>query len=119
MYIIENLNPMFELRPYQQNAFRNFITYYEGDDVARPLQLLFHMATGSGKTLVMSGLILYLYKHGYRNFMFFVSSRNILIKTKSNFFVIFCLLLNENAVYYHTCERKNNLFPGSESWQIH
>lgn len=84
-YIIDNLNPRFELRPYQQNAFRNFITYYEGDDVARPLQLLFHMATGSGKTLVMSGLILYLYKHGYRNFMFFVSSRNILIKTKSNF----------------------------------
>lgn len=84
-YIIDNLNPKFELRPYQQDAFRNFITYYEGDDVAKPLQLLFHMATGSGKTLVMSGLILYLYKHGYRNFMFFVSSRNILTKTKSNF----------------------------------
>ena len=27
-YIPENLNPNFELRPYQNNAFENFITYF-------------------------------------------------------------------------------------------
>ena len=29
-YIPENLNPGFELRPYQKQAFENFITYFEG-----------------------------------------------------------------------------------------
>ena len=43
------------------------------------------MATGSGKTLVMAGLMLYLYEQGYRNFLFFVNSTNIIIKTKDNF----------------------------------
>ena len=73
-YIPENLNPNFELRPYQNNAFENFITYFESDKLCqKPTQTLFHMATGSGKTLIMAGLILYLYKHGYRNFLFFVN----------------------------------------------
>ena len=43
------------------------------------------MATGSGKTLVMAGLMLYLYEKGYRNFLFFVNSNNIIKKTKDNF----------------------------------
>src|SRR5207253_9669103 len=43
------------------------------------------MATGSGKTLMMAGLILYLYQQGYRNFLFFVNSTNIIEKTKDNF----------------------------------
>ena len=43
------------------------------------------MATGSGKTLIMAGLILYLYEKGYRNFLFFVNSTNIIEKTKDNF----------------------------------
>src|SRR5436305_13751743 len=43
------------------------------------------MATGSGKTLIMAGLILYLYQQGYRNFLFFVNSTNIIQKTKNNF----------------------------------
>ena len=43
------------------------------------------MATGSGKTLIMAGLILYLYEKGYRNFLFFVNSNNIIEKTKDNF----------------------------------
>ena len=50
-----------------------------------PLHLLFNMATGSGKTLIMAGLILYLYEKGYRNFLFFVNSTNIIEKTKDNF----------------------------------
>lgn len=85
-YIPENLNPNFELRPYQKNAFENFITYFESDKLCqKPTQTLFHMATGSGKTLIMAGLMLYLYKQGYRNFLFFVNLSNIVQKTKENF----------------------------------
>ena len=51
---------------------------------ARP-HLLFHMATGSGKTLIMAGAMLYLYEQGYRNYLFFVDSTNIVEKTKDNF----------------------------------
>ena len=43
------------------------------------------MATGSGKTLIIAGLMLYLYKQGYRNFLFFVNLSNIVRKTKENF----------------------------------
>lgn len=84
-YILENLNPSFELRPYQSDAFRNFITFYEGPKRPSPTQVLFHMATGSGKTLIMAGLIIYLYRLGYRNFLFFVNLDNIVKKTKDNF----------------------------------
>lgn len=84
-YITVNLNPTFELRPYQEDAFRNFITFYESDRRPNPTQVLFHMATGSGKTLIMAGLIIYLYRLGYRNFLFFVNLDNIVKKTKDNF----------------------------------
>lgn len=43
------------------------------------------MATGSGKTLMMAGLISYLYEKGYRNFLFFVNNSNIIEKTRDNF----------------------------------
>jgi type III restriction enzyme len=52
---------------------------------AKPTQVLFHMATGSGKTLVVAGAILELYKEGYRNFIFFVNTNTIIRKTKENF----------------------------------
>lgn len=85
-YIPENLNPAYELRPYQKAAFQNYITYYETKALRqKPSQTLFHMATGSGKTLIMAGLMLYLYKKGYRNFLFFVNLSNIVQKTKENF----------------------------------
>lgn len=81
-----NLNPVFELRPYQIEAFGRLL-YYLGNDRLRqrPAQILFHMATGSGKTLIMAGAILHLYKLGYRNFLFFVNSTNIINKTRENF----------------------------------
>lgn len=75
------------LRPYQEECFRNFLMYIANDfdgKQARP-HLLFHMATGSGKTLIMAGTMLYLYEQGYRNFLFFVDSTNIVEKTKDNF----------------------------------
>ena len=85
--VLENLNPKFQLRPYQIDAFQRFICYYTEDASFKnhPAHLLFNMATGSGKTLIMAGLMLYLYGEGYRNFLFFVNSTNILEKTKDNF----------------------------------
>ncbi len=86
-YLKDNLNPKFELRPYQEEAFARFLLCVEEDfdSKEKPLHLLFNMATGSGKTLIMAGLILYLYEKGYRNFLFFVNSTNIIEKTKDNF----------------------------------
>lgn len=85
-YVRMGLNPAMELRPYQELAFRNYITYYETPILrAKTPQVLFHMATGSGKTLIMAGLILYLYQQGYRNFLFFVNRNIIIRKTKDNF----------------------------------
>ena len=80
-------NLKFKLRPYQEEAFARFFHCFEKDFPGKtsPLHLAFNMATGSGKTLIMAGLILYLYKKGYRNFLFFVNSTNIIEKTKSNF----------------------------------
>ena len=46
---------------------------------------MFNMATGSGKTFLMGALILYYYKKGYRNFIFFVHRSNIVNKTENNF----------------------------------
>ena len=83
------LSPSRKLRPYQEECFRYFLTYMNPENdfdgkLERP-HLLFHMATGSGKTLIMAGAILYLYEQGYRNFLFFVDSTNIVEKTKDNF----------------------------------
>ena len=84
--VAKNLNPKFVLRDYQKDAFARFF-YYLGKYPQKetPIHLLYNMATGSGKTLIMAGLILYLYKQGYRNFLFFVNSTNIIEKTKDNF----------------------------------
>lgn len=87
-YITNNINPNFDIRPYQKEAFGRFEFYldsYPNKPKNKPINVLFHMATGSGKTLIMAGEILTLYKRGYRNFLFFVNSTNIIKKTKENF----------------------------------
>ncbi|MDI6883491.1 MAG: DEAD/DEAH box helicase family protein [Patescibacteria group bacterium] len=84
--IVQNLNPKFKLREYQKEALGRFDFYFSEYQKRKfPAQLLFHMATGSGKTLVMAANILQLYKQGYRNFIFFVNSINIIEKTRDNF----------------------------------
>lgn len=87
-HITDNLKPGFGQRPYQIEAFQRFILChsenFEGKP-KRPFHLLYNMATGSGKTLIMVGLMLHLYQKGYRNFLFFVNSNNIIQKTKDNF----------------------------------
>ena len=87
--IITNLNLNFQLRPYQIEAFQRFLCFFEDEPFEskqpKPYQLMYNMATGSGKTLIMAGLILYLYGKGYRKFLFFVNSKNIINKTIDNF----------------------------------
>lgn len=84
--VLNNLNSNFTIRDYQTNALCNYINYYEKllPNGRVPRSFLFNMATGSGKTYVMAGCILYLYTKGYRNFVFFVNSTNLVEKTKEN-----------------------------------
>ncbi|WP_308533358.1 DEAD/DEAH box helicase family protein [uncultured Peptoniphilus sp.] len=86
-FIEKALADKIVLREYQKDALKYFITYLENDELSKNKQIhtLFHMATGSGKTVIMAGLILYLYIRGYKNFLFFVNQTNILEKTKENF----------------------------------
>ncbi len=88
-FIVDNLRSKFVLRPYQIEAFARFVYFYERDEredkQGRPYHLLYNMATGSGKTNVMAGLMLYLYVQGYRDFLFFVNNNTIIEKTKDNF----------------------------------
>nr|WP_314080780.1 DEAD/DEAH box helicase family protein [uncultured Leptotrichia sp.] len=85
--ILTNLSNRILLRDYQEYALTNFISYYEDEKLSKNKQIhtLFHMATGSGKTVIMAALILYLYTKGYRNFLFFVNQTNVLEKTIDNF----------------------------------
>ena len=54
--------------------------------VLPPNHLMFNMATGSGKTLVMAAMILYYYKtYNITNYIFFVNQNAILGKTQDNF----------------------------------
>ena len=83
-YITANLR--HPLRPYQKEAIGRYL-YYKNDEKHRtnPEQVLFNMATGSGKTLLMAAVLLEKYKQGERNFIFFVNNSNILTKTRDNF----------------------------------
>lgn len=84
-YIIENLK--HEPRYYQSEAIR-YLHYTQTSNTfkfRKPKQLMFNMATGSGKTDLMAGLILYLYKEkGYQNFLFTVNTNGVLSKTIDN-----------------------------------
>ena len=94
--IEDNLSTKFPIREYQIKSFSRFDYFLNSDFVGKPqkpFHILYNMATGSGKTLVMAGLMLYLYEKGYRNFLFFVNSNNIIKKTKDNF-------LNSQATKY-------------------
>ncbi|WRE27454.1 DEAD/DEAH box helicase family protein [Helicobacter pylori] len=80
-HITSNLKK--ELRDYQKQAIYNYLEKRQSNPTQK--HFMFEMATGSGKTLVMAGLILECYKQGYQNFIFFVNSTSILEKTKLNF----------------------------------
>ncbi|MGN8543410.1 DEAD/DEAH box helicase family protein [Helicobacter pylori] len=80
-HITSNLKK--ELRDYQKQAIYNYLEKRQSHPTQK--HFMFEMATGSGKTLVMAGLILECHKQGYQNFIFFVNSTSILEKTKLNF----------------------------------
>lgn len=65
-YFTTSLNPIMKLRPYQKECFQYFITYWQNEFDAKELKphLLFHMATGSGKTLIMAGAMLFYMNKG-------------------------------------------------------
>ena len=79
-HITDNLSK--ELRGYQETALKHYLQQREKP---RTNHLMFNMATGSGKTLMMASLILDCYHKGYRDFIFFVDQKTIVEKTKSNF----------------------------------
>lgn len=86
-YITDNLK--YSLYEWQKEALENFLLN-EKIRIAQknimPNHLMFNMATGSGKTLVMAALILYYYKEkGMTNFIFFVNQNTIVGKTQDNF----------------------------------
>ncbi len=85
-YISNNLK--YSFFDWQKNAFENFLTYQaikERENPNDPTHLMFNMATGTGKTLLMASTILYYYNQGYRHFLFFVNQNNIVDKTENNF----------------------------------
>ena len=81
-YISDNLK--YSFFDWQREAFENLLLNEE-EHKQFPTHLMFNMATGTGKTLLMAGAILYYYKQGYRNFIFFVNQNNIVDKTENNF----------------------------------
>src|SRR3989339_646853 len=95
MDILKNLNPAFPVREYQKEALGRFYYYVEEyHQKQKPIHLMFNMATGSGKTLIMAANLLYFYQRGYRNFIFFTRLDNIIKKTKDS------NLLNPNSRKY-------------------
>ena len=92
-YVLSNIN--HELRPYQRQALIQFIFSQQLDNADLSFNhLLFHMATGSGKTLVLAATMLYLFKEqNQQNFIFFVNSDAIIKKTYDN-------LTNTNSSKY-------------------
>mgnify|MGYP001371822436 FL=1 len=60
-YIRDNLK--HDLFYWQEEALEHLL-YYENDSELKkyPIHLMFNMATGSGKTLIMAAAILYYYK---------------------------------------------------------
>ncbi|HGO6601796.1 TPA: DEAD/DEAH box helicase family protein [Neisseria gonorrhoeae] len=89
-FVSNNLKyPFFE---WQKSALENFVIFDRTSKLKdfpdiknRPTHLLFNMATGAGKTMMIAALILYYFEKGYRHFLFFVNKNNIIYKTENNF----------------------------------
>ena len=85
-YVLDNIK--HSLFDWQKEAFEHFLTSEDVKAVENPhapTHLMFNMATGTGKTLLMAAMILYYYQKGYRHFLFFVNQSNIVDKTEKNF----------------------------------
>ena len=94
--ILNNLK--HNMWPLQEEAFRNFLFYenvkegLNNENVPNvefvkkdePTHLMFNMATGSGKTMLMAACILHYMHLGYRKFLFITNQTNILDKTSTS-----------------------------------
>ncbi|WP_285005325.1 DEAD/DEAH box helicase family protein [Lactococcus garvieae] len=81
-----SMNLKHDLREYQEGAL-HALNYTQRDRTvnSRLNHLLFHMATGSGKTDIMAAIMLYMYAElGYQNFLFVVNTNSVISKTKEN-----------------------------------
>lgn len=119
-HISENLSK--NLREYQIECLKYYLANFEDAKFSKT-HLMFNMATGSGKTLIMAALMLDCYKRGYRDFVFFAPYENIIEKTRANF----CdsksakyLFANEIVIDGELVEIKtiNNLFEASKNGAI-
>ncbi|MHB8282779.1 MAG: DEAD/DEAH box helicase family protein, partial [bacterium] len=95
-YVASNLKHNFW--DWQKEALQYFNVFEKKrykfiENTNEPTHLMFNMATGTGKTLLMAALILYYYKKGYKHFIFFVNQNNIVDKTENNF-------INKNHIKY-------------------
>lgn len=86
-----DLKNKIQLRDYQIRSLQNL--FFLTDNDSKLKKFAFHMATGSGKTILMAAAISYYYKQGFRKVLFLVNSTNIITKTKDNF-------LNKNSSKY-------------------
>ena len=83
-YVSDNLK--YDFFDWQKEAFQYLLLNEKRTEGKNePTHLMFNMATGTGKTLVMASCILHYYKKGYRKFIFFVNQKNIIYKTENNF----------------------------------
>lgn len=85
-YITDNLK--HDLYDWQKRSLQYFLYFDNAENHLKglyPVHLMFNMATGSGKTLIMAATLLYYYKQGYRHFIFLVDQNNIVDKTQNNF----------------------------------
>ena len=84
--------------PLQEEAFKNFLFYESVKESSsnenipnvefvkkdEPTHLMFNMATGSGKTMLMAACILHYMHLGYKKFLFITEQTNIKDKTEEN-----------------------------------
>lgn len=111
--ILEGIKEKYVLREYQEKALKNFICYmnnknsYQSKNQQNDLlnsnknHLLFNVATGGGKTLLMACIILYMHKeYGYNNVLFLSHLTSINTKTIENFF-------NKNSSKYLFSDKIN------------
>ena len=84
-YISNNLK--YDFFDWQREAIENLLYFDNPKSKLQktPTHLMFNMATGTGKTMLMASTILYYYNKGYRHFIFFVNQNNIVDKTENNF----------------------------------
>lgn len=81
------LGAKYKVRPYQKESLGRFIYYMESfKNKQKPIHLLFNLATGAGKTLLMAWLIGYLKeKYDFQYIVFLVNRKEIVNKTLMNF----------------------------------